>query len=44
MPLGTQIQQALKKAAEFADRYTNVKIVMDHIGFPRPENLPKTSA
>jgi hypothetical protein len=42
MPLGMQIPQALKKVAEFADRYINVKIVMDHIGFPRPESLPKT--
>jgi L-fuconolactonase len=42
MPLGTQIPRALTKVAEFADRYPNVKIVMDHIGFPRPENLPQT--
>jgi predicted TIM-barrel fold metal-dependent hydrolase len=40
MPLGANIPQALKKVAEFADRYPNVKIVMDHIGFPRPEALP----
>jgi L-fuconolactonase len=42
MPLGTQIPLVLKKVAEFADRYPNVKIVMDHIGFPRPEVLPET--
>ena len=42
MPLGPQIPLALKKVAEFADRYPNVKIVMDHIGFPHPENLPQT--
>ena len=42
MPLGTQIPLALKKVAEFADRYPNVKIAMDHIGFPRPELLPET--
>lgn len=42
MPLGTEIPQALKQVAEFADRYPNVKIVMDHIGFPRPEILPRT--
>ena len=42
MPLGNNIPPALKKIAEFADRYPNVKIAMDHIGFPRPENLPET--
>jgi predicted TIM-barrel fold metal-dependent hydrolase len=42
MPLGNQIPLALKKVAEFADRYPNVKIAMDHIGFPRPELLPDT--
>jgi len=42
MPLGTEIPQALRKVAEFADRYSNVRIVMDHIGFPRPESLPQT--
>jgi L-fuconolactonase len=42
MPLGNQIPLALKKVAEFADRYPNVKIAMDHIGFPRPELLPET--
>ncbi len=42
MPLGTNIPAALKKIAEHADRYPNVKIAIDHIGFPRPENLPQT--
>jgi L-fuconolactonase len=42
MPLGAKIPEALTKVAAFADRYPNVKIVMDHIGFPRPENLPQT--
>lgn len=42
MPLGTNIPAALKRIAEHADRYPNVKIAMDHIGFPRPENLPQT--
>ena len=42
MPLGTNIPAALRKVAEHADRYPNVKIAMDHIGFPRPENLPAT--
>jgi predicted TIM-barrel fold metal-dependent hydrolase len=42
MPLGTQIPLALTKVADFAERYPNVKIAMDHIGFPRPELLPET--
>jgi predicted TIM-barrel fold metal-dependent hydrolase len=42
MPLGNNIPASLKKIAEHADRYPNVKIAMDHIGFPRPENLPQT--
>jgi predicted TIM-barrel fold metal-dependent hydrolase len=42
MPLGANIPAALKKVAEHAARYPNVKIAMDHIGFPRPENLPQT--
>jgi L-fuconolactonase len=42
MPLGAQIPLALKKIAVFADRYPNVRIVMDHIGFPRPELLPES--
>jgi predicted TIM-barrel fold metal-dependent hydrolase len=42
MPLGNNIPPALKRIAELADRYPNVKIAMDHIGFPRPENLPQT--
>ena len=42
MPLGNNIPAALKKIAEHAVRYPNVKIAMDHVGFPRPENLPQT--
>lgn len=42
MPLGTQVPQGLKRVAELAGRYPNVKIVLDHIGFPRPQELPKT--
>jgi len=41
MPLGNT-SPALVEVAKFADRYPNVKIAMDHIGFPRPENLPQT--
>ena len=42
MPLGNNVPAALKLVAEHAARYPNVKIAMDHIGFPRPENLPQT--
>jgi L-fuconolactonase len=42
MPLGTQVPQGLKRVAELAGRYPNAKIVLDHIGFPRPQELPKT--
>jgi L-fuconolactonase len=41
MPLGNT-SPALVEVAKFAERYPNVKIAMDHIGFPRPENLPDT--
>lgn len=41
MPLGNT-SPALKQIAVYADRYPNVKIAIDHIGFPRPEVLPDT--
>jgi len=41
MPLGNT-SPALIEIAKFADAYPNVKIAMDHIGFPRPELLPAT--
>jgi predicted TIM-barrel fold metal-dependent hydrolase len=41
MPLG-DTSPALLEIAKFADRYPNVKIAMDHIGFPRPELRPET--
>lgn len=41
MPLGNTAP-ALVEIAKFADQYPNVKIAMDHIGFPRPEVLPQT--
>lgn len=40
MSLGNNVPASLTKIAEHADRYPNVKIAMDHIGFPRPELLP----
>lgn len=41
MPLGNTAP-ALAQIAKYADRYPNVKIAIDHIGFPRPEQLPDT--
>ena len=42
MPLGNQVQQAMKRVGELAARYPNVNIVLDHIGFPKPQELPAT--
>lgn len=42
MPLGSGTSIVLSKIAEYAERYPNVEIVIDHIGFPRPERLPDT--
>ncbi len=41
MPLGGD-DRVLTQVARFADKYPNVKIAMDHVGFPRPEVLPET--
>jgi len=42
MPIGDQVPQAMKRVGELAERYPNVNIVLDHIGFPHPETLPAT--
>jgi predicted TIM-barrel fold metal-dependent hydrolase len=42
MTLGRNVPPSLTKIAEFADRYPNVMIALDHIAFPRPEVLPET--
>jgi predicted TIM-barrel fold metal-dependent hydrolase len=42
MVLGSNIPASLGKVGEFADRYPNVKVIMDHIAFPRPELLPQS--
>jgi L-fuconolactonase len=34
--------EVLKEVMKRAEKYPNVKIAMDHIGFPRPEVLPET--
>lgn len=42
MPLGAQIPAAVKQIATYAQRYPNVKIVIDHVGFPQPYSLPQS--
>ncbi|HTR01323.1 MAG TPA: amidohydrolase family protein [Candidatus Acidoferrum sp.] len=40
MSLGANIPASLTKIANFAERHPNVKVAMDHIGYPHPELLP----
>ncbi len=42
MPIGGNTAGAMASVAEHAARYPNVNILLDHIGFPRPQALPKT--
>lgn len=42
MPLGDKVPAAMKRVGELAERFPNVNIVLDHIGFPHPETLPAT--
>lgn len=42
MPIGDKVQGAMKRVGELAQRYPNVNIVLDHIGFPKPGELPAT--
>jgi predicted TIM-barrel fold metal-dependent hydrolase len=42
MPIGGDTAAAMAGVAEHAARYPNVYILLDHIGFPRPEALPDT--
>jgi L-fuconolactonase len=42
MPLGDKVPMAMKRVGELAARYPNVNIVLDHIGFPKPGDLPAT--
>jgi predicted TIM-barrel fold metal-dependent hydrolase len=42
MPIGNRVPAALKRVGELAQRYPNVNIVVDHIGFPHPQQLPET--
>jgi len=40
MPIGGSAPAAMKRVAELAVKYPNVNIVLDHIGFPKPEISP----
>jgi len=40
MPIGGDTRGAMRKVADHAGRYPNVNILLDHIGFPRPEGAP----
>ncbi|MBT2188221.1 amidohydrolase family protein [Sphingobium nicotianae] len=40
MPIGGNMAPTMKKVGEFAAKYPNVNIVLDHIGFPKPEGGP----
>jgi predicted TIM-barrel fold metal-dependent hydrolase len=42
MSLGNNTGPALKKVAQHADKYPNVKIALDHVAFLHPERLPDT--
>jgi predicted TIM-barrel fold metal-dependent hydrolase len=40
MPVSPETAPAMARVAEHAARYPRVRIVLDHIGFPRPEATP----
>lgn len=40
MPVAPDMRPAMARVAEHAARYPNVRVVLDHIGFPRPEAGP----
>lgn len=40
MPIGGDMQKAMKAVAQHAVKYPNVNIVLDHIGFPKSEGAP----
>jgi predicted TIM-barrel fold metal-dependent hydrolase len=42
MPIGDRVPMAMKRVSELAKRFPNVNVVLDHIGFPQPEQLPDT--
>lgn len=42
MPIGGQMAPTMATVAQFAQKYPRVNIVLDHIGFPQPKQLPAT--
>ncbi|HEX6997706.1 MAG TPA: amidohydrolase family protein [Gammaproteobacteria bacterium] len=42
MPLGRHGGAALRRVKQLAERYANVAVVLDHIGFPRYSTSPET--
>lgn len=42
MPIGGEMAPTMGTVAQYAEKYPNVNIVLDHIGFPRPAALPAT--
>lgn len=42
MPIGGNTADAMVRVGEHAARYPNANILLDHIGFPRPQALPET--
>lgn len=42
MPLGRHAGPALRRVKELAERYPNVPVVLDHIGFPQYSSRPET--
>ncbi|MEI9851939.1 MAG: amidohydrolase family protein [Sphingomonas sp.] len=40
MPIGGSMPPTMKRVGEYAAKYPNINIVLDHIGFPRPEGGP----
>ncbi len=42
MPIGTNMPATMKVIADHAARYPNVDIVLDHVGFPKPDASPST--
>jgi L-fuconolactonase len=42
MPIGGNMPPTMKVIAAHAARYPNVNIVLDHVGFPKPADVPAT--
>jgi predicted TIM-barrel fold metal-dependent hydrolase len=42
MPIGGNMPPTMKVVGDHAARYPNVDIVLDHVGFPKPDAFPST--